>query len=103
MELSERIIIYDEIVVKNGVDSQMEMVIEEAAELIVAIRHFMRGRVGVSAVIEEIADMEIMLEQMMIIFSADDIQEIKQEKLVRLAKRMGVGKYNIELKGEVKK
>ena len=103
MKLSEKITLYNKIISKNSVDSQMEMVIEEAAELIVAIKHFMRGRVGAVAVVEELADMEIMLEQMNMIFPMDDIGKIKQEKLVRLAKRLETGINKIKLSEEESK
>lgn len=48
-----------------GVEHQWRMTQEECGELIVAINHNLRGRGSVDAVIEEIADVLIMVEQAM--------------------------------------
>ena len=52
-----------------GVDSQIEMVVEECAELIDAIKKYKRGRYSEESVIEEMADVYIMLNQLEIIFT----------------------------------
>jgi hypothetical protein len=59
----ERKAIYDAAIAEWGMDAQAGMVQEECAELVVAFSHWMRGRVGPSAVAEEIADVEVMCEQ----------------------------------------
>ncbi|MFA7181300.1 MAG: hypothetical protein WC077_09140 [Bacteroidales bacterium] len=66
----------------------MMMVVEEASELIKAICKLRRTGVTaetVNAVAEEIADMEIMLEQLKIMFYlSEDVSEWKNYKISRL-------------------
>ena len=70
-----------------GATHQEGVAIEECAELIQAITHKHRGRVDNIA--EEIADVEIMLEQLKIINSCHgEVAEIKRYKLTRLLDRM---------------
>ena len=66
-----------------GQKAQEEVAIEEMAELIQAITHKHRGREHNIA--EEIADVEIMLEQLKIINNcASEVEYIKQQKINRL-------------------
>lgn len=78
---------------KKAVDTfgkviQTNMAIEELAELIVAINHWRRGRVGKDAVIEEIAACYIMLRQLTYIVTDSmnftPIHEMLDKKLQRL-------------------
>lgn len=85
-----------------GADSQLDQTIEEIAELTVAIRKFKRNRCNnitdkVSLLYNlsgEIADVEIMLEQLkyLLPFVEEDVDKIKVEKLDRQIKRIGVCK-----------
>ena len=52
---------------KWGNEAQLDQMIEECAELIVAINHLRRKKSDLLPVLEELADVEIMLEQMSII------------------------------------
>lgn len=75
--------------IKNwGITAQMDMMIEECSELIGAIEKFRRGRVGVEEVVTEIADVEIMAEQMRLVFGFDYVVEEKARKLQRLQERL---------------
>lgn len=49
---------------KYGMDKQIDQLIEECAELIVALQHFKRDRVTWIEVSEEMADVIIMIDQM---------------------------------------
>ena len=70
-----------------GIEAQENVAIEELSELIQAICHTHRCRVNNIA--EEIADCEIMLEQLKIINNcSDDVEKIKTEKLNRLCQRL---------------
>lgn len=70
-----------------GEEPQMRQAVEEMAELIVAINHKIRGRE--SNIPEEIADVEIMLEQLKIIEGCDaEVERIKRLKIERLQRRM---------------
>lgn len=77
--------IYEQALCKWGIDAQMEQLIEECAEVILAIRHMRRGKCGARELIEEMVDVEIMIEQMKHIFPLDVWNEIKDKKLDRLS------------------
>ena len=73
---------------------QLLMVLEEMSELSVKILHVLRGRSPLAGgeVLEEIADVEIMMEQLRIMIDAEGgtvaLDERKEEKLQRLASRL---------------
>ena len=83
-------------------ENQSKQLIEECAELIQAINKYQRYAEGYNAeskeydwkyyqnVIEEIADVEIMLDQTKILlhFSNEAVEEIKQKKVNRQLERM---------------
>lgn len=70
-----------------GSDTQLDMVIEECAELINAIQKWRRHRVDSINVLEEGVDVEIMVDQLKIMLDAPTLWEnIKKEKLERLQK-----------------
>ena len=70
---------------KWGKDSQLDMVVEECAELIKAIQKWRRNN-DEMPIIEEAVDVELMLEQLKIIFPAPELRaNIRTEKLARLA------------------
>lgn len=78
--------IYQSAIAKYGQYAQIDMVIEEMAELTQALSKYKRGKTH--NVEEEIADVEIMLEQMRLIFNSKKVDEIKQSKITRLDKRV---------------
>lgn len=63
-----------------GVDSQAMIVAEECCELVTALSQFLRGRVATMAVVEEIADVQIMLEHI-----DPEREEMRLENLKRKA------------------
>lgn len=66
-----------------GADHQEKLAIEECAELIQAINHKHRGRQH--NIVEEIADVEIMLEQLKIINGChDEVAKMHNQKIARL-------------------
>lgn len=67
-----------------GNENQCRMATEEAGELIVAINHYWRGRVGGNKVAEEVADMIIMCNQLKLIFGESLVDQIVAEKMNRL-------------------
>ena len=72
-----------------GRDSRFELLIEECAELIVAIQHWKRDRCGVEKVIEEMADVIIMLDQIKIALCCNEVvDEFIKKKTIRLYKRI---------------
>lgn len=82
--------LYREALKEWGVDAQMDMIIEECAELIHALQRLRRDRSGdnVEKVWGEIADVEIMMEQARILFDSTEIEKRKEMKLHRLAGRL---------------
>jgi len=80
--------LYQKALEKWGIELQLNMMIEECAELIQAIIHLKRkaSPSNLKKVIEEIADVEIMIGQMKEIFDKASIEGIVQIKLERLNK-----------------
>jgi len=76
--------IYDQAVTKWGHESQINMMIEECAELITALRHFARGKATIDDVCSELADIEIMSAQMRSCFGNKKIEAAIELKIMRL-------------------
>jgi NTP pyrophosphatase (non-canonical NTP hydrolase) len=71
-----------------GIEKQLAMLQEECAELIAAVSHYNRGRCGaLDNLIEEIADVSIMLDQISLAFDRD-ITPLRTWKLERLKARI---------------
>ena len=69
-----------------GKETQLDIVIEECAELIDAIQKWRRNRVGIERVVEEGVDVEICLAQLKLILNNTVLwKNIREEKLIRLA------------------
>lgn len=72
-----------------GAEPQITMVFEEMAELQKELCKYLRGKDNVNEIAEEIADTEIMLEQMKILFGIRyKVEGHKTQKLERLEQRM---------------
>lgn len=75
-----------------GAEAQITMVFEEMAELQDVLCKFLRGRVDEDTrthIAEEIADVEIMLQQMVMLFDcAGQVETFRRYKLERLAGRI---------------
>lgn len=72
-----------------GVESQMDMCIEECSELIDAIQKYRRGRVGKDEIVDELADVRIMCRQMELMFNCkDEVLNRIEYKAKRQIKRM---------------
>jgi NTP pyrophosphatase (non-canonical NTP hydrolase) len=79
--------LYKTAIRRYGAETQENQAIEECAELITAINHKHRGREHNIA--EEIADVEIMLEQLKIINDCrETVESIKALKIKRLYQRV---------------
>lgn len=80
-------------VCKRAVDTwgkhhQLTICMEEMAELTKELSKNIRGQDNDPGIAEEIADVEIMLEQLKVIFDIrTDVENVKQEKLIRLDRR----------------
>ena len=72
-----------------GKDLQLNMVFEEVGELISKLSRVIRGRIKPNDLAEEIADVEIMLEQLKFIFNLEEeVFDLKMSKLLRLGERI---------------
>ena len=78
----------------HGEDQQCEMIIEECIELALALQKLKRKRGDpeekLKNVIDEIADVSVMIKQAQIIFDSEKIQERIDYKMNRLEKRLDV-------------
>ncbi|MBA7648140.1 hypothetical protein ES703_55922 [subsurface metagenome] len=97
LKTEERETLYREAVKQWGVDAQVIMAFEEMAELTQSLCKLRRNnyRWGDDKQLrtnlkEELADVEIMLEQVKYIFEVHDIEDIINMKLKRLQGLMGI-------------
>ena len=85
--INEEYFIFENAIERYGAESQEGVAQEECAELIQAISKKHRGKPHNIA--EEIADVEIMLEQLKIINGCEnDVKEIRKQKTKRLAESL---------------
>lgn len=81
--------LYTAAVKKFGKEHQLVLCMEEMAELTKELSKNMRGSKNITNISEEMADVEIMLEQLRVIFgNRSEVDTIKAEKLLRLADRV---------------
>lgn len=77
--------IYKKAFAKWGIDTQVIMAMGECGELIAELNAFFnQGKSSRAAVIDEIADVEIMCAQLRQVFSDEEVDARKQYKLERL-------------------
>jgi len=95
----DKIKIYETATKKWGIHAQLLVAIEELAELQKAICKHINRDGPIQDLWEETADVEIMCEQIRHIFSnvqsgyhcpKHNIDEVKKQKLERLAKKLGI-------------
>lgn len=68
---------------------QIVMIFEEMSELQKELCKYLRGKYSPENIAEEIADVEIMLEQMKMLFCCtDDVRNERRRKVVRLKGRL---------------
>ena len=63
-----------------GPDAQTLMIMEEMSELQKELCKHARGKDNLEAIVKEIADVQIMLEQMMILHDCEDLVEVQKFK-----------------------
>ena len=86
MNKEERIELYRKAIGNYGEAAQQIVAMEECSELIQAISKKLRGRE--TNIEEEIADVEIMLEQLKLMCNEKLVDDIKKSKLKRLEQRL---------------
>jgi NTP pyrophosphatase (non-canonical NTP hydrolase) len=78
--------------VSNHGHRQVDIAIEELAELIVDIQHYRRGKCGVKKLASEIADALFIVTQLAILFGAKDVSYALEEKVFRTLERDQAGR-----------
>lgn len=98
MNYQEVIDTYKQAISAYGEKAQKLMTIEEMSELTKEICKDFRGKLNREHLIEEMADVLIMLDQMLLMYeiSGDEIQQMRERKIERLKERLE--KVNDEIK-----
>ena len=76
--------VYQATLDKWGEDAQYDQAVEECAELIAALKHFQRGKIDKQALIDELADVTLMLGQLTWMFGQAEIDAAIKGKLEKL-------------------
>ncbi|MDT8441459.1 MAG: antitoxin [Desulfuromonadales bacterium] len=76
--------IYRQTIARWGEDAQHDQAIEECAELITVLKHYRRDRVDADAVVDELADVFLMLGQLIFMFGEQATQDAIVEKIAKL-------------------
>jgi NTP pyrophosphatase (non-canonical NTP hydrolase) len=69
---------------KWGVEAQYDQTIEECAELITALKHLKRGRITEAEVVEELADVILMVHQLTFMLGEDRVCKAIDKKIYKL-------------------
>ena len=69
---------------KWGEQAQFDQTIEECAELIATLQHYARGKVDRDAVINELADVYLMVGQLMYMFGEAELETAVKKKIAKL-------------------
>lgn len=81
--------VYEKAVNKFGKTPQLIMAMEEMSELIQALSKYIRKKGNVDNISEEIADVEIMIAQLKIIYkNSSNVESWKRHKLIKLMDRI---------------
>lgn len=67
-----------------GTDAQYDQAVEECAELITALKHFKRNRIGVEELAEELADVTLMIGQLTWMVGPDRVAKAMDGKIEKL-------------------
>ena len=74
-----------------GEDAQTKMVLEEMSELQKEICKRWRGKDNIEDIADEVADVEIMLDQLKMMLGIEhQVSQHRKEKMLRLKQRLGV-------------
>ena len=81
-------LLYAHALVEYGPEAQQMMLIEEIGELLNAVAKFPRGRSRPEDIIEELADVSIMVEQIALLYGWERFELERERKLERLKMRL---------------
>ena len=91
---AERMEIVERVAKNYGFPPLLDMMIEECGEMIVAINHYKRQRVTTERLIEEFADIWIVLKQMGVFLDESSIANVIDYKLRRVERVINELKNN---------
>lgn len=69
---------------KWGEAAQLDQTVEECAELIAALKHYRRGKISKDQVIDELADVSLMIGQLRWMFGDADVDQAIETKIAKL-------------------
>lgn len=85
----EQIKVVREAIRHYGYDHQIMVAVEEMGELLQALSKFKRHEGDINNIIEEIADVEIMMQQLCLMFECyEEVVAVRRQKIERLKKRL---------------
>ena len=76
--------IYAKTISKWGEQAQYDQTVEECAELITSLQHFARGKVDKETVVNELADVFLMVGQLAYMFGEDQLSAAVEKKIDKL-------------------
>ena len=85
-----------------GLHNQLRQLQEEAAELSLVINHLFRGRKQLIDLMDEMADVEIMIDQMKLYYGTDIFDRIKKNKLTRIRDEIITRKFNEQCEADAR-
>lgn len=80
--------LYEATLRKWGEAAQYDQAVEECAELIATLKHLKRGRADETAVAEELADVFLMVGQLVYMFGEERVSAAIDRKLCRLREHL---------------
>ena len=78
--------IYQKTIMTWGEEAQYDQMIEECAELIAALKHFKRGKIEQQDVINELADVTLMVGQLTWMVGEENVHAAVEQKIKKLEK-----------------
>ncbi len=83
--------IYEKTLEKWGEKAQYDQLIEECAELIATLKHYERGKANLENVVNELADVYLMVGQLAYMLGEDRLQQAVTRKITKLQDLLETG------------
>jgi len=76
--------IYRSALEKWGREGQFDQAVEECAELITAIKHYRRGKIDEDHLMDELADVVLMVGQLVYMLGREGVETVVERKINKL-------------------
>lgn len=76
--------VYQRTIQKWGEEAQCDQAVEECAELIATLKHYRRDKVDEQVVVDEVADVFLMVGQLIYMFGEEKVHKAVESKLEKL-------------------